>query len=155
MSDIFILASGPSLTQRDCDTIARSGVPTLAVSDAYRLIDADYHYACDRKWWEIHGRYVKAGIRFTQYGGDDEREYAESIGLKAIQSSSDAGLGLDCIRTNGNSGAQAINLAYLLGFKTFYLVGFDMQWTGGKSHFFWRPSRRITERRPVCTCAAI
>lgn len=45
------------------------------------------------------------------------------------------GLGLDCIRYGGNSGYQAINLAFLFGAKRIILLGYDMQKTDGKSHW--------------------
>ena len=47
------------------------------------------------------------------------------------------GLGLVGLATGGNSGYQAVNLAFLLGAKKIYLLGFDM---GAKkidhNHFF-------------------
>jgi len=143
---IFVIASGPSLTQADCDAVAR--FETLAVSDAYRLIEADYHYACDQAWWNVHLHNVKAERRFTQYGGDDERQWAQERGLEAVPSREGLGLGLDHIRTNGNSGAQAINLAYLLGARIIYLLGFDMQWTEGKSHFFGDHPAGLRNKNP-------
>jgi hypothetical protein len=47
----------------------------------------------------------------------------------------DIGLGLDMIHTGGNSGYQALNLAYLWGARKINLLGFDMQRTGGRTHF--------------------
>lgn len=38
--------------------------------------------------------------------------------------------------TGGNSGFQAIGLAYQLGAARIILIGYDMQHTGGKSHRF-------------------
>lgn len=40
------------------------------------------------------------------------------------------------IHEGGNSGYQAINLAYHFGAARLVLLGFDMQRTGGKSHWF-------------------
>lgn len=45
------------------------------------------------------------------------------------------GLGKEQIYTGGNSGYQVINLAYLLGAGKIILLGYDMQMTGGKSHW--------------------
>jgi acetyl-CoA acetyltransferase len=49
----------------------------------------------------------------------------------------DAGLsvGYGTINHGGNSGYQAINLAYMLGAARIVLLGFDMQATGGKTHW--------------------
>lgn len=145
----FVIASGPSLTEADCDSVAAAPVTTLAVSDAYKLIEADYHYACDQAWWGLHIDHVKAGRRFTQYGGDDEKAWALELGLEPVTIGEGVGLGVDCIYPNGNSGAQGINLAYLLGAKHIYLLGFDMQWTDGKSHFFGDHPEGLRNRNPV------
>lgn len=40
------------------------------------------------------------------------------------------------IHTGQNSGYQAINLAFLFGARKIVLVGFDMQHTGGRHHWF-------------------
>lgn len=45
------------------------------------------------------------------------------------------GLGKDRLHTGGNSGYQAVNLAYLLGASRICLLGYDMQPTGGKTHW--------------------
>lgn len=37
--------------------------------------------------------------------------------------------------TGGNSGFQAVNLAYLLGYTRIILLGYDMQLTGGQTHW--------------------
>jgi hypothetical protein len=39
--------------------------------------------------------------------------------------------------TGGNSGYQAINLLYLLGYTTIILLGYDMQMQGKRGH--WHP----------------
>jgi len=39
------------------------------------------------------------------------------------------------LKTGQNSGYQAINLAYLMGFKKIILLGYDMQITNGKIHW--------------------
>ena len=54
-----------------------------------------------------------------------------------VPSDGEPGLSLSPYRINqgGNSGYQAIGLAYHLGIKRIALVGFDMQYTGGKSHW--------------------
>jgi len=46
------------------------------------------------------------------------------------------GLGRTQIHWGGNSGYQCINLAYLWGAARIVLLGFDMQRTGGMSHWF-------------------
>lgn len=45
------------------------------------------------------------------------------------------GLGRVGVATMGNSGYQAVNLAYLLGAKRIVMLGFDMMDRGGEHHF--------------------
>ena len=42
------------------------------------------------------------------------------------------------VNTGGNSGYQAINLAFHWGIRRMILLGYDMQHTGGKRH--WHPN---------------
>ena len=138
--DFVCVATGPSLTADDCAKAAGSASQVIVVNDAYRLIpDADYLYACDPQWWKVHIDRVRetfSGKLYTQWHDDAGKEFAAEHGLTALEGSHDSGLGLDKIHFNENSGAQAINLAYLLGAKRIILLGYDMGWSGGKSHFF-------------------
>jgi len=100
--------------------------------------DADYLYACDPQWWAIHIEEVRRtfkGKLITQYHTEDGKKVAEGLGLQAIQGAHNKGLGRGMLHFNSNSGAQAINLAYLLGAKRIGLLGYDMGATG-RSHFF-------------------
>jgi hypothetical protein len=102
--------------------------------------DADYLYACDPQWWKVHIDDIKhtfKGKLYTQWHNGDQKDkaWAESQGITAIQGAHVKGLGRDIIHFNGNSGAQAINLAYLLGATRIILLGYDMGATGN-SHWF-------------------
>ena len=46
------------------------------------------------------------------------------------------GLGHTQLHFGGNSGYQAVNLAYLFGATKIILLGFDMQRTNGEVHYF-------------------
>lgn len=62
---------------------------------------------------------------------------AQKHGLHWIKGCGEAGLGRDRIHWGGNSGFQAINLAWLWGVRRFVLLGFDMQTgPGGQRHWF-------------------
>jgi len=52
------------------------------------------------------------------------------------------------VHSGGNSGYQAINLAYLLGATRIILIGFDMRWTGGKAHWFGNHPEGLTNQEP-------
>lgn len=82
-----------------------------------------------------------SGKLVTQWhpGRGDKREqwdFAQANGIEAVQGADRRGLGRDMLHFNSNSGAQAINYAYLLGAGRIILLGYDMQHTGGKAHFF-------------------
>lgn len=103
------------------------------------LPDAGYLYACDRKWWDYHLDRVRAtfkGKLYTQFRTADEKKWCDSQGLTALRGEHTPGLGRDMLHFNANSGAQAINLAYLLGATRIVLLGYDMGATGGRNHWF-------------------
>lgn len=102
------------------------------------LPDADYLYACDLRWWQIHIEDVKKtfkGKLVTQYERDHEKEFAESNGILALKGLHKGGLGREQLHYGSNSGYQAINLAYLHGATHIVLLGFDMGATGN-THWF-------------------
>lgn len=61
---------------------------------------------------------------------------AKKFDLNIVYGRQGKGLGRDVIHYGNNSGYQAINLAYLWGAERIILLGFDMQHTSGKVHFF-------------------
>lgn len=139
--DWFILASGPSLTQNDVDLLKDKNV--IAINDNYKLAPwAKVLYACDAHWWVWHKDSVRdfKGELWTQSESwsDDQRKEVSHLNIKTITSKGGAGLSTDpdIIYQGANSGYQAINLAYHFGAKRIILLGYDMQNTGGKSHWF-------------------
>lgn len=133
-----VIASGPSLTAEDCERVrewrARNGGKVIVVNTSYRMAPwADVLYACDAKWWDESIEAVRretSAELWTQEAGAAKR-----YGLQRIKSRRADGLGRDVVHQGGNSGYQAINLAYLWGAKRIVLLGFDMQHTGGVSHW--------------------
>jgi len=62
---------------------------------------------------------------------------AQRFGLNWIRGVGEAGLGRKAVHFGGNSGFQAINLAYLWGAQRIVMLGFDMQvGPKGASHWF-------------------
>jgi len=106
------------------------------------LSDADYLYACDQKWWNIHLEKIRKtfkGKLYTQFHNQDTRKWAEANDIIAIEGKTGPGLGQGFLRHGSNSGHQAINLAFHLAreqgigdFKIF-LLGYDMS---GAGHWF-------------------
>ena len=129
-----LIASGPSLTQADVD-YCQGKARVLVVNDNYRLAPwADALYACDPTWWVAHkGVPDFAGQKWTQ-----SLPAAQRWGLLHIEGDREPGLSRDpnLIHFGSNSGYQAINLAVHFGARRLLLLGYDMQRTGGRSHWF-------------------
>ena len=79
---------------------------------------ADAVFAIDRDWWKQYGAEAQA------YNGERLSIRLNRYGAKP------AGIG-----EHGNSGAGAISLAALRGASRVILLGYDVQYTGGKRHW--------------------
>jgi hypothetical protein len=129
----FCLGGGPSLTQADVD-LCRGKGPVVAINDAYRLAPwADVLYAADQQWWKWHdGVPSFTGLRYSLQAAAAAYDVSvlENTGPRGIER---APTGL---RTGDNGGYQALNLAVHLGATRIVLLGYDMQRTDNKSHWF-------------------
>ena len=106
----------------------------IVINDNYKLAPwADILYACDPKWWNWHAEMEFEGRRITQDAGA-----AEKYGIEHIESKPEKGLSTDpsYINQGSNGGFQAINLAFHEGAERIILLGYDMKFTGGRSHWF-------------------
>lgn len=68
--------------------------------------------------------------------------------LSWVFGKSKSGLGRDCVHFGGNSGYQAINLAYLWGATRIVLLGFDCKPVAGKDHWFGQHPKGLTQIQP-------
>lgn len=93
---------------------------------------ADALYACDEEWWNRNTEIWRGfdGMKFT-WSKDAARRY----GLIHAPGETGEGLGRTTLHAGGSSGYMAVNLAYFLGASEIYLLGFDMQMTGGLTHW--------------------
>ena len=138
MHKYFIIASGGSLTQEDVNYIKGKGT-VIVINNVFKLAPfADILYACDVCWWVAYKDDLKdwKGRKmsiFHDKDGCEKQKFNTQLN----------GLGEDCIHTGGNSGYQAINLAYLLGAKEIILLGYDMKVTGGLRHFHGQHKRGL------------
>lgn len=130
---VVCLGGGPSLTPADVDYV-RGKASVIAINDAYRLAPwADVLYACDARWWEWHrGVPSFQGLKFSL-----QKRAAQWPGVRVLRNTGTEGLERKPtgLRTGRNSGYQAINLARHLGAVRVLLLGYDMQHTGGKTHW--------------------
>ncbi len=126
MKTAIVLASGPSLNAEQIDAARRSGHHTIVVNATYKAFpDADTLYAGDMMFWRTY----YADIARTFKGKlvtCDSSAAARWPRITRVRGCNREGLGKEIIHMNGNSGFQAINLAYLRGFERIILLGFDM-----------------------------
>lgn len=138
-------ATGPSLTQEVASAVR--GQRLIAVNDAWRLLPfADALYACDATWWDVHnGCPDFKGEKWSSHGvpgrirHNDKTAQTKRYGLNLVEGADGKTFCFDPpgrIHYGSNSGFQAVNLALLWGAVRVILVGFDMQSSGGKNHFF-------------------
>jgi hypothetical protein len=139
------IGGGPSLTREDVDRCRQvraenASVITIAINDAYRLAPwADVLYACDDRWWRWqHGQRRQEIDAFTGLRYSIDPRAARQPGVRVLRNTGPEGLETapTGLRTGKNSGYQAINLAVHLGAARILLLGYDMQRTANKEHWF-------------------
>lgn len=143
---VVCIGGGPSLTQADVDYV-RNRARVIAINNAYLLAPwADMLYACDLQWWQWHaGALDFSGERWMLLTGQQARnnvrqnilEAAARWNIKTIEGRGGFGLSNDplLLHTGGNSGYQAINMAYHKGARRVVLLGYDMQYSNNKTHW--------------------
>lgn len=152
-----IVAGGPSFSDSQAKEVivarALGKCRVIVVNDSWRRVpNADLLYACDGKWWKMH--HVAAQLGFPGELWTQDVAAAEHYGLSWVKVDPIAsGLSVrrDLLHGGGNSGYQAINLAYLFGAKEIVLVGFDYKTSGGKSHWFGEHPPELRTNMPYGT----
>jgi len=128
------IASGPSITPEDVEYCRGKG-RVYAVKEAYLLAPwADVLYCADFDWWG-----AKKGV--PEFAGEKytvNYDTAKKYGLKYIEGTSSIEWGETeaLIAYGGNSGFQAMNLAYVKGATKIILLGYDYGARGGQKHWF-------------------
>lgn len=143
-----LIATGPSLTADQIEHVRthRDAVDAvMGVNDAYRICDfLDLLYAADGRWIEHH-RDTLRPLSFDKWTAIDKRyDFSPEWSAIKIISTDKSGLSLDREALIGgcHSGYQLINLAYLMGFRTVILLGYDAR--AGGHHFFGKhPTRDL------------
>lgn len=94
---------------------------------------ADVVYAMDRAWWNEYGAGIAPGPELWTSSREASRVYR----INHINAETGGGISTrrDTIRLGGNSGFQAVGLALLFGAARVILLGFDMQNSGGRTHW--------------------
>lgn len=148
---VVILASGPSLTVEQCAEVHAwrhdLHVPmrrVIAINTTFRRAPwADALYACDASWWRIYRDEVGAGFMGERWTQDIQ---ARELGVRHVESQRAPGLGRrhGVIHQGGNSGYQAINIAFQAGARRIVLLGFDMHGT----HWHGKYSNGLPNTQP-------
>lgn len=126
------LASGPSLTAADVELVRQWRADSndrivIVTNTTYRLAPwADWLYAMDRKWWELHLKEAKATFKGRLISNT---AYAKQYGISHTNEISKK---FDPFQ---NSGAAAISLAVRLGAEQVTMLGYDCGIVKGNSHW--------------------
>lgn len=127
-----ICASGPSMASVDLGLLRRfRSWRVLVVNCTHRLVPwADALYAGDLQWWERYHEQTR------DFGGEKwtwSEMAAVRYGLNRARLSGGHGLCRNRleVHSGGNSGYQAVNLAYHFGARRIVLLGFDMHRKAG------------------------
>lgn len=116
----FCLASGPSLTDEQIETVRQwrtaQNIVIVTNNTWERAQWADALYAMDGRWWRKYGENAK---RFSG------RRYCAVVGYGAEQKP---------LAVYGNSGAGALVLARMLGAKWIGMLGYDCRSVDGRLH---------------------
>jgi hypothetical protein len=144
-----VIANGPSLTEEQCLLVRDSSAGQIAVNTAYQMAPwAWVFYAGDFLFHKTHhARMAKLRAFPFQTIWTCDATAAEHFGLHRWKGRNDVGLGEKTIHLNGNSGAQAINLAYLFGARKIVLLGFTMAEINGKKHFHGDHEKPLVQKQ--------
>lgn len=125
------LASGPSLTTEDVETIRtwRDAAPTgrivLVANNTFRAAPwADALFAMDRRWWDTYYREVARDFKGR---GFSTAVLPAAYGVSWVRPGT--------IASPGVSGGGCISVAVAAGARRILLLGFDCQHTGGRAHW--------------------
>ena len=130
---VVVVCAGPSLSDEQLGIVKQAKVKTIGVNTTYFYLQPDVVYAGDLMFWKVHLARIKAQCPKSQLWTTDSGA-AERYQLNRQRGGNRDGLGLNVIHMNGNSGMQALNLAFLWGSRRILLLGMDMREIGGKKH---------------------
>lgn len=136
--DVYIVAGGPSLKEFDFDQLR--GKDVIAINNAaFECPFARYVYFCNKDWfdkwrWQLLHHKAKI-IQGSDPAETDNVVYEPWVERWAFTKATGLALEPFTLSTGINSGYAAINLAVQLGYKRIYLLGYDMKWKDGASHF--------------------
>ena len=121
------------------------------------MVNADHLYSCDQHWWHHHIHDINMGFTGkrwscepysnSNWGKRDPTEWGVTV-LRCDVAGTGLSTDPEVLIGGGNSGYQAIGLALHLGAQRIILLGYDMTWTGGKSHWFGDHPTKFNKTNP-------
>ncbi len=131
---VVCIASGPSLTQADCDLVNNSGHPVIVTNTTFKLCPwADVLFGYDAKWWN----YYHAEVKQVFTGRLISISHAvRHLGVESLHN-------VDWFHGSGNSGVCAIALAIGGGASKIVLLGYDCS-IDNKSHWHGDHPKELT-----------
>jgi hypothetical protein len=122
---VICIASGPSLTEEDCNLARVSGYPTIVTNTTYKMCTwADILFGYDAKWWMMYIEDVKKRFKGKLIS------YSHSVKHLGVECASNT----HWFRNFQHSGACAIGLAIECGARKVILLGYDCK-VSDKSHW--------------------
>lgn len=148
---VYIVGGGPSLKGFNWDRL--KGKHTIAINKAYKVVPwSEVLYWTDARFyrWNKHDIDSLKGIKITCRN-------APSLAPDVVLLTTSGRTGIDkrpnFIRAGNNSGFAAINVAFHLGVKKIYLLGFDMESSDRNTHWHEgygiRHDHKIYERNMI------
>ena len=142
---------------------SRPPVRVIAVNDAYLLAPwAEICYFADYNWWQ----WQEKGIRRPGFTAEEVRERFARFAGQKVTIENTGGMVRDPdvfmlhnygndglsekpngLHTGSNGGHQAVNIAVLAGARKILLVGYDMRFPGGRSHWHNGHPYKVPEQR--------
>lgn len=133
-STVYIVAGGPSLQDFDFSKLKDKKV--IAVNKAFLFIpDCDVIYWTDSRFYNWYKKEIDAMSCLKYTPSPHPINLADDVTLLRNAGGRTIDLTTDKITAGNNSGFGALNLALKMGAKKIYLLGFDMGYKGGKTHF--------------------
>jgi len=122
-----VICAGPSLLDAQLDVVRSADVKTIAVNGCYEYAPwADVVFAGDYMFWKVHhARIGKACPNAALWTCDTTAASRYQINRARVAQRD--GLGLKVVHSHGNSGFQALGLAFLWGSRKILLIGMDMR----------------------------
>lgn len=139
MSTWVCIGSGPSLCQEDIEYVSHTSAGVAVTNNAWELAPfADVLHAADLRWWEHTDSGRKALKEYTGQKWTASSTCAKRNRLNRLHVMPGRGWSPDygTAYSGGLSGYQLLQMVGWLGATKIILLGYDMQKTGGKSHFF-------------------